>query len=574
MRFFVSSELILISLTLFQIVKGINTHYDTLGVSKEASIGQIRSQYLKLVKQYHPDMNKSPEAQKKFIDIQTAWEVLKDPQSKKKYDQSLLYPRNDQQTYSRGSSENGHGNTYRHQKFTFTTNTNQFHNSFFQFNANFDSFFKPNPNNFRSSQLLFEPDRNTISLTLYNFQQHFLNSVKSTVTICIAYNLSLESKALSQIWPILTKKYSKYGVKFFAFNIEHQPSLSNYFGINNFLAPQIFSIIEANENKNKYNKIVFNDLDYSSTKAIFLNNFDDYVRSLFEKNNKISLIKNFKEFNNAKNNPTLKFRPSILLILNNNNGNNNNNNKRQIQTPLFYYHFSLKHYRTLDFYLIKDSSICKNQLPNFKNKFILTIFNDKFDYNMKRKINWYTADDKLNNPYLIESYIFKHKQMVVTRISGEEVFNSICKIKDKYCVLWFTETNSKKFGTNLIKYQDFAKNTSTLLQRPVNFGFLDSINQKEFCSQFFKNFNNKIIVLNLLGNGLMRYIALDELNQLRSVDRGVKFPISSTYKRIQLKEEIFYNIKSNFNWYLYFIVPVFLLLISYLNCFKNFFNLG
>ncbi|KAJ6227258.1 DNAj [Anaeramoeba flamelloides] len=560
-------------------IKGINTHYDTLGVSKEASIGQIRSQYLKLVKQYHPDVNKSPEAQKKFVRIQTAWEVLKDPQSKKKYDQSLLYPRDNQQTYTRGPSRNAYTNTYRHQKFTFTTSTNQFHNSFFQFNANFDTFFKPNPNNFRSSQLFFEQDRNTISLTLYNFQQHFLNSVKSTVTICIAYNLSLEAKALSHIWPIITKKYSKYGVKFFAFNIEHQPSLSNYFGINNFHAPQIFSVIETNENKNKYNKIVFNDLDYSHTKEIFYNKFDDYLRSLFEKHNKITLIKNIKEFNNAKNNPKLEFRPSILLILNNNYNKNDNSNsfknkKQQIQTPLFYYYFSLKHYRTLDFYLIKDSSICKKQLPKSKDKFILTIFNDKFDYNMKRKINWYTADYQLNNPHLIESYIFKHKQMAVTRISGEEVFNSICKIKGRYCVLWFTEMNSKKFGDNIIKYQVFAKNTSTLLQKPINFGVLDSINQKEFCSQFLKNFNNKIIVLNLLGNGLMRYIVLDELNQLHSINRGVKYPITSRYKRIQLKEEIFYNEKSNFNWYLYLIIPVFLLLVSYLNCFKKFFSLG
>ncbi|KAJ6250706.1 DNAj [Anaeramoeba flamelloides] len=591
MRFFGSSELILFSITLFQIVKGINTHYDTLDVTKAANIGEIRSQYLKLVKQYHPDVNKSPEAQGKFVKIQTAWEVLKEPIAKNKYDRSLLAQRNNKQHSPRGASrnrnENGYENSYQHQAFTFTTNSNENKDSFFQFNVNLDSFFKPNPNNFQSTQLLFESDRNTIGLSYFNFQQHFLNSVKSTVTICIAYSYSLESRALSRIWERLTEKYAKYGVKFFAFNIEQKPDLMNYFQITGNGVPQIFSLIETNENNNKYNKILFKDLDMSDTKAHFFQKFDDYIRSLFEKNNKITLINNNKEFNIVKNNPTLKFRPSVLLVINNNNNNNNDNNNndnRQKKIPLFYYYFSLKYYRNLDFYLIKDSSILKSQLPNNNENFFLTIFNDKFNNfntNINNKANnnnhgntlWYTINNAENNIHLIESTILQNKQMTVTRISGEETFSSICKTKDKYCVLWFTEMDSKNFKNDLIKYKDFARNTSTVLEKPVNFGFLHTPTQKEFCSQFMKNFKNKIIILNVMGNGLMRYIILDSLSQLRSIKNGNKFPISSQYRRIQLKEEIFYTEKSNFNWFLYLIIPSFLFLISYLNWVKKFFSI-
>ncbi|KAJ3431960.1 DNAj [Anaeramoeba flamelloides] len=593
MGFFGSSELILFSFTLFQIVKGINTHYVTLDVTKEASIVEIRSQYLKLVKQYHPDVNRSPEAQKRFVKIQTAWEVLKEPKSKKKYDQSLLYPRNNQHHYPQSSSKNrngngnGNGHTDQHQQFTFTANTDQNEDTFFQFNLNRDSFYKPNTNNFRSTQLLFESDRNTIGLTFYNFQQHFFNSIKSTVTICIAYDSSYQSKVLSQVWGSLTEKYTKYGVKFFAFNKDKQPDLTNYFQIhnNNNNVPQIFSLIETNENNNKYNKILFKDLDMSNTKVHFFHKFDDYIRSLFEKNNKITLIQNNKKFNNAKKNPSLSFRPSVLLVINNNNNNNHNNyndnnNNKQKKIPLFYYYFSLKYYRMADFYLIKDSSILKGQLPKNNENFFLTIFNDKFNNfnnrsrnNNNNDIYWHSIKNAENNLYLIESTILHNKQMTVTRISGEETFSSICKIKDKYCVLWFTETNSKNYRENLVEYQDFAKSTSLLLQKSVNFAVIDSISQKDFCAQFVKKFDDKIIILNMMSNHLMRYIVLDNIDQLHSIKNEIKFPVSSKYRRIQLKEEIFYREKYNFNWYIYLVAPVFLLLISYLNWIKKIFNL-
>ena len=62
-------------------------YYETLGVSKNASADEIKSAYRKLAKQYHPDINKAPEAQAKFKEINEAYEVLGDPQKKSNYDQ-------------------------------------------------------------------------------------------------------------------------------------------------------------------------------------------------------------------------------------------------------------------------------------------------------------------------------------------------------------------------------------------------------------------------------------------------------------------------------------------------------
>lgn len=62
-------------------------YYDVLGVSRNASKDEITSAYRKLAKQYHPDINHSPDAPQKFQEIQEAYDVLKDDAKRKQYDQ-------------------------------------------------------------------------------------------------------------------------------------------------------------------------------------------------------------------------------------------------------------------------------------------------------------------------------------------------------------------------------------------------------------------------------------------------------------------------------------------------------
>ena len=61
-------------------------YYKTLGLSRTASQEEIQKAYRKLARQYHPDVNKSQEAEEKFKEINEAHEVLKDPEKRGKYD--------------------------------------------------------------------------------------------------------------------------------------------------------------------------------------------------------------------------------------------------------------------------------------------------------------------------------------------------------------------------------------------------------------------------------------------------------------------------------------------------------
>ena len=61
-------------------------YYKTLGVQKSATAADIKKAYRKLARQYHPDVNKSADASKKFKEVNEANEVLSDPDKRKRYD--------------------------------------------------------------------------------------------------------------------------------------------------------------------------------------------------------------------------------------------------------------------------------------------------------------------------------------------------------------------------------------------------------------------------------------------------------------------------------------------------------
>ncbi len=61
--------------------------YAVLGVPRGASAEAIRSAYRGLARKYHPDVNKSPDAQTKFTEIQHAYDVLSDETRRRHYDQ-------------------------------------------------------------------------------------------------------------------------------------------------------------------------------------------------------------------------------------------------------------------------------------------------------------------------------------------------------------------------------------------------------------------------------------------------------------------------------------------------------
>jgi DnaJ-class molecular chaperone len=105
-------------------------YYDILGVSKNASKDEIRKAYRKKALEWHPDRNKSTNANDKFKEINEAYEVLSNPRKKQTYDQfghAAFDPRYGAGAgpggFAGGPFAGGQTRTYKQGPFTYTYTT-------------------------------------------------------------------------------------------------------------------------------------------------------------------------------------------------------------------------------------------------------------------------------------------------------------------------------------------------------------------------------------------------------------------------------------------------------------------
>ncbi|XP_050300511.1 dnaJ-like protein 60 isoform X2 [Anthonomus grandis grandis] len=70
----------------------LDNHYETLKLKSNCTGKEIRESFLKLSKEYHPDINKHPSAHKEFLKIQEAYNILSKPNSRANYDLGLNNP--------------------------------------------------------------------------------------------------------------------------------------------------------------------------------------------------------------------------------------------------------------------------------------------------------------------------------------------------------------------------------------------------------------------------------------------------------------------------------------------------
>jgi curved DNA-binding protein CbpA len=64
-------------------------HYRLLGVSRDASAGEIRRAYRRLARRHHPDLNPRPDGAERFAALAHAYEILNDPAARARYDHTL-----------------------------------------------------------------------------------------------------------------------------------------------------------------------------------------------------------------------------------------------------------------------------------------------------------------------------------------------------------------------------------------------------------------------------------------------------------------------------------------------------
>jgi len=86
-------------------------YYELLGVSRKASVKDIRTAFRKLARKYHPDLNPGDKAaEEKFKQLQEAYDVLSDSKKRQMYDQYGFYSDNVPPPGYGGGADTGEGN--------------------------------------------------------------------------------------------------------------------------------------------------------------------------------------------------------------------------------------------------------------------------------------------------------------------------------------------------------------------------------------------------------------------------------------------------------------------------------
>lgn len=79
-------------------------YYKIMGVSQHVTPQELKTAYRRLARKYHPDVSKEPDATEKFKEVGEAYEVLKDPEKRKIYDQYQANP----QQHTQGQYQHTH----------------------------------------------------------------------------------------------------------------------------------------------------------------------------------------------------------------------------------------------------------------------------------------------------------------------------------------------------------------------------------------------------------------------------------------------------------------------------------
>lgn len=396
--------------------------YKILGVTRSASQAEIKKVYKRLAKEWHPDKNKSPEAEDMFIKITKSYEILSNEEKRSTYDR--YGQTDDTQPY-------GHHSQYRHRHSNF-----DFDEAFFSFP------FNKNSRDFADGKYALHFDQYVNDVVPGSFKRPYL--IKITSDWCFS------CIHIEPVWKEVVQEMETLGVGIGVVDVGYERRLANHLGAHR--TPSILGVLNG--------KVTF--FHYAVAKELLRQFVEDLLpQRLVEKvtdKNELEFLNSWHEIN----------KPHVLLF---------------DQVPAVPLLFKLTAFAYKDYlqfgYVDQGISDTANLLKQFNiNTYAPTML--VFKENIDKPADIIQA--KGMKKQIIDEFMSNNKFLLVPRLVNQKLFDELCPVKQfhrrrKYCVLLMT-SDEESFSPGNQAFLSFA---STNTREVLRFAYVYQRLQQPLC---------------------------------------------------------------------------------------------
>ena len=457
--------------------------YDVLGVSRQATGQEIKKAYKKLAREWHPDKNRSPDAEARFIEINKAYEILTDDDKRRDYDRFGTTDDRPRQGHEGG----GFG-------FPFPF-------SFFRTNEG-----RGGPGGFRGGPFssFFDSEPDELLINRHVYENGVIPESYRHVYLIFAYsdwcgNCKIVRKMFDQLY----KTYKEKGVKFATTDADVDRSLVYKLGITR--VPSVMVVIKGKHR-------LYNMKEWS------LSNIEQFMFSHVPKH-MIQELKSTGELNNVLSNIAIDNKPLIVYFV------------TEKQVSKWFNTLSFANHQTHNFAYILSSSFTGNKDEYLRLNGHLSVFTSKSG-----------PEDMLLRPptYSTASQLVdKYKHVEFPRLSNQVIFDHLCPTvrsisNRKYCAILvhpvFEEVSSYAEQISKMKEPQLP-----YLER-TSFGYISPVSaQSEFLSHLGFVDSGKAQLLTILRVGDRDvYYKWQNWNDPKSYENVESFLINVASSRTRL----------------------------------------
>ncbi|XP_014353837.1 dnaJ homolog subfamily C member 16 isoform X2 [Latimeria chalumnae] len=357
--------------------------YQVLGVHRTASQAEIKKAYKQLAREWHPDKNKNPGAEEKFIQISKSYEILSNEEKRSKFDRY-------------GEVDDTRGHPQQHQHFRHFHDSFYFDESFFQFS--------------------FNPGRRDFSDDKYLMHfSHYVNEVvpdsyKKPYLIKITSDWCFGCIHIEPIWKEVVREMELVGVGIGVVHAGYERRLAHHLGAHS--APSILGVI--NGKVSFFHNAVIRETLYQFVESLLPGSLVEKVAD----KSAVSFLSGWQQEN----------KPHVLLF------------DQLPMVPLLYKltAFAYKDYLRfgyVDVGVEETEELLKQYNINMYAPTMLV-----FKESTKKPSDIIQA--RVLKKQVVDDFISSNKFLTVPRLTNQKLFEELCPAK-RYCVLLITGEDEK-----------------------------------------------------------------------------------------------------------------------------------